>query len=131
MSEGFPSPATATAEVAIPEVVYDETYFRENYGLGLKDAEQYVAYEGYSGTLGQMLTDPRCPVGGTIRRAYQEGIQAAGPEASTEARTEAGREAVQRKFRAIGELDSNFVVNISPEPIVDDKKKYDPENGKP
>lgn len=60
----------ATVNVEQP---HDEEYYRNNFGISEADASQEVVYGQHKGTFGQMLTDPKCPVGANIREAFKNG----------------------------------------------------------
>ena len=63
---------------SIPEQpVFDEGYFRENFGIGMHEANQVRSHTDASGTthtatIGEMLTDPICPVGKYVREGFEE-----------------------------------------------------------
>lgn len=42
------------------------------FGVSAEEAEQSIQFGSYSGTLGQMLADDRCPIGGQIEQEHQE-----------------------------------------------------------
>lgn len=50
----------------------NEANLTRMYGLGIKEAMQEVRFGNYTGTVAQMLDDVRCPVGETMRAAYQQ-----------------------------------------------------------
>lgn len=96
--EGFPSGLEQTAEAIIrPDGSLNEAALNERYGLGIEEASQPVTFGAYTGTVAQMLSDDRCPVGGMVQEAYQE----------------RGIEGVAEKLRTLGALDSRFSVSIS------------------
>jgi hypothetical protein len=72
MSEGFPAVTNAETD---PLVGHEEEYFQQVFGLGREELEQTVTFGGHTGTVAQMLTDEKCPVGSMIGQAYrQEGL---------------------------------------------------------
>ena len=85
----------------------DESMLAEQYGLGVAEASQRVKFGSYEGTVAEMLDDARCPVGGMMRNAYQEG----------------GIDGVVQKFQGLSMLDSSFQVAVSQETIDMHKKK--------
>ena len=73
--EGFPSDSQelAAAEAVInPDGTLNEDFLRNQYGLEAEDAMQTVSFGNYTGTVAQMLSDERCPVGDMVRNAYHE-----------------------------------------------------------
>ena len=75
----------------------NEEFLSERYGLGAEEANQYVVFGSYNGTVAQMLNDEKCPVGGLVSYAYDE----------------KGIKGVAEKLKTIGELDPRFSINIS------------------
>src|SRR5579885_3663292 len=74
------SPEAASSQAGVmhealqpPEETYGEVYYMENFGVTYEEAQQEVKAGEWSGTLGQMLTDPKCPVGPQVREAYKQG----------------------------------------------------------
>ena len=63
---------------SIPEQpVFDEAYFRGNFGIGMLEANQVRSHTDASGTthtvtIGEMLTNPICPVGKHVREGFEE-----------------------------------------------------------
>jgi hypothetical protein len=98
--EGFPE---AAQEQAAPEIFYEDGTLNEEslsdrFGIGAEEALQQVSFGTYTGTVAQMLDDERCPVGSMVGTAYEE----------------EGIEGVAKKFKALGEMDPNFTVTITP-----------------
>lgn len=56
-----------------PAREYTDEYFRETFGLSREEADVPVQYRDYRGTMGQMLTDPGCPVGEDLKEEHQKG----------------------------------------------------------
>lgn len=75
----------------------NEAFLIDNFGIGAEEAMQEVAFGAYTGTVAQMLADERCPVGDMVRTAYHE----------------QGIEGVAEKFKALGEMDPKFQVQIT------------------
>lgn len=99
--EGLP---TVTQEQAPPqEAVFhqdgslNEAFLNDHFGIGAEEAEQQVSFGSYRGTVAQMLGDEKCPVGEMVSTAYQE----------------KGVAGVAEKFKALGEMDPNFSVQIT------------------
>jgi hypothetical protein len=62
----------------------DFDHILDTYGLGPEEASSEVVFESYRGSVAAMLTNPECPVGAVVARAYKsDGIQ--GVEAKLEA----------------------------------------------
>jgi len=73
MAEGYPVKSNEAIQAG-SEVVFDDAYILENYGLSPEDADREVVWGTYTSTLRQLLTEPPkgCPVdiGGNIRSAH-------------------------------------------------------------
>lgn len=112
-TEGFPvAERTEVLEAPIDSIFQqdgslNEQHLGEQYGIGILEAEQVVTFGTYTGSVAQMLADPRCPVGGMIRTAYNDG----------------GLEGVAQKFGVLNQMDPKFKVEISEETIVREEVK--------
>lgn len=89
------------------EAVFEEVFYLERFGITLEEAEQTVQAGRWTGTLGQMLTDPKCPVGEAVQQAHQEG----------------GREAAQQKLTSLQAFYPEFSVKFEERPEADTTKK--------
>lgn len=69
----------------------------DRFGLGPEEAATIISYGKYTGTLGAMLTDERCPVGNVIESAYEKD----------------GISGVEAQFGALSVMASDFSVTIS------------------
>jgi hypothetical protein len=98
--EGFPT--SQPSEVIIqPDGSLNEALLGERYGIGVEEAGQEVTFGSYTGTVAQMLSDERCPVGGMVQSAYQE----------------KGIDGVAEKLKTLSQLDPRFSVKIAPETL--------------
>lgn len=110
MTESSPqSPPIFTSDGAI-----DETALREQFGLGIQEATQEVAFGSYTGTVAEMLADRRCPVGGMVSKSFRE----------------AGIEGVISQFSTLSMMDSGFKVEISELTLESSKKVENPKDVK-
>lgn len=80
--EQSPTPGGLPEGAPQPELVFDENgslpneHMMTNYGMTSEEGQQYVEFGSWKGTVAQMLSDPRCPVGATVREAHAtEGIE--------------------------------------------------------
>lgn len=97
-SEAFPDVGTASQEaVFFEDGSLNETFLQQRFGIGVEEAMQQVAFGNYTGTVAQMLSDERCPIGGIVEGAYQA----------------RGIEGVEEKFKTFTLLDPKFKVEIS------------------
>jgi hypothetical protein len=92
--EGFNA---AEAQLIYENGELNEQLLAERYGLSPEDAAQEVTFGTYTGTVAQMLSDERCPVGSMVETAYAE----------------SGIEGVSEKFKTLAQLDPRFTVEIS------------------
>lgn len=101
-SEGFPSTENEQKEaIFFDDGSLNETALQQRFGIGREEAMQPVAFGSYNGTVAQMLSDERCPVGGMLEGAYQE----------------RGIEGVEEKFKSLSQIDPQFKVELSPQTI--------------
>ncbi len=69
--EGFPVIEDGVQQEPAPD--YD--HFLNTYGLGPDEVNAEAVFGNHRGTMGGMLSDERCPVGGMMAQAYQaEGL---------------------------------------------------------
>lgn len=109
MSETYPEAQVVPVsfEHQVDPRLNDE-FFRSNYGISLEEASQPIEAGQYRGTMGQMLTDEKCPVGAMVSEAFQEG----------------GREAAQQKIESFKPIFPNFEPKFQPAVQLEtDKKK--------
>ena len=100
LQEGFPSNSQEPAvneSVFFPDGTVNEDFLKEQYGLGIEEANQIVSFGKYTGTMAQMLGDEKCPVGEMVSSAYKE----------------KGLDGVEETFKNLRALDSNFNPVIS------------------
>jgi len=96
--EGLPLGLEQTVEAIIqPDGSLNEALLSERWGLGIEEASQHVTFGAYTGTVAQMLSDERCPVGGMIEGAYRE----------------EGIKGVVAKLKTLGDLDPRFSVEVT------------------
>lgn len=79
----------------------NEGVLDKHYGLGIREAQQEVTFGNYTGTVAEMLSDGRCPVGGRLETAYRED----------------GIDGVVKQFEALSAMDPNFRVKITPQTL--------------
>lgn len=97
------------------EIVRDNDYYLANYGITLAEAQQPVQHQGREDILAEVLENSKCPLGGWVKEAYQEGLTEGGPEG--------GREAVAKKFALFGQISTEFTVVLQEEDPSSQKKK--------
>lgn len=85
----------------------NEGELSQQFGLGVTEATQVVNFGAYSGTVAEMLSDARCPVGGMVRKAFES----------------KGIEGVVEKFEQLGQLDPQFKVKVAEATIETHVKK--------
>jgi hypothetical protein len=99
--EGFPIGHEQT--ITVPEAVFfddgslNEAFLADRFGIGDQEAMQEVTFGSYTGTVAQMLSDEKCPVGGMVSSAYAE----------------RGIEGVDGMFKILSEMDSRFSVRVT------------------
>ncbi len=59
-------------EVAVEQPVRDAAYFLGTFGLGPQETSARVKYKDYEATLGEVLADDTCPLGGFFADAFHE-----------------------------------------------------------
>jgi hypothetical protein len=100
-----PSPAETTAppdeSIFFEDGTLNEDVLGQQFGLGAAEAMQEVTFGSYTGTAAEMLADPKCPVGGMIKKAYAE----------------EGIDGVERKFASLQDMDPEFKFTITPETL--------------
>ena len=65
--------ASPQPEAAVENTTYDNNYFLDTFGLGPEETTAIIHYDGRVATVGAMLTDPKCPVGKWVAKAYETG----------------------------------------------------------
>jgi len=59
-------------EMAAGEPPVDYAHFLDTTGLGPETLDAEVSFGNWTGTVGAMLADERCPVGAMVKQAYEE-----------------------------------------------------------
>lgn len=91
---GVPEALEAAAEPPL-----DFGHILDTYGLGPQEASAVISFGNYTGSVGAMLTDERCPVGGIVSDAY----------------TADGISGVETKLEALKTLYGDFDLHVSHE----------------
>jgi hypothetical protein len=102
LKENFPSSQepeiTEQGSLLNPDGSLNEDLLSQRYGLGIEEASQEVSFGSYRGTVAQMLSDERCPVGAMVSTAYQE----------------KGLDGVVERFKSLAQMDPQFSIRITP-----------------
>lgn len=93
-AHSFP-PAAEVVDDQEPPLDYEAIL--NNFGIGPDEADAVVSFGAYTGTLGSVLSDDRCPVGGMLSKAHKAG----------------GIEGVATKLAGFASVDESFSVEIS------------------
>jgi hypothetical protein len=99
-SEGFPTgfeQPISEKTIIREDGSLNEELLNKKYGLGVEEANQIVSFGNYTGTVAQMLSDEKCPVGGMVSTAYED----------------KGIEGVAEQFKLLKVMDKNFSVTFN------------------
>lgn len=75
-----------------------DAYMMSTYGMTSEEGRQGIQFREWNGTIAQMLSDPRCPVGEMIKNAHQDN----------------GTEGVQQAFLGLRMMAPDVKIEVSP-----------------
>lgn len=96
-------------QIRKPDGSPNERVLNDQFGIGIEEANQRVQFGNYTGTVLDMLSDRRCPVGDKLHTTYLE----------------AGIDGVVKQLEALSAMDPNFRVEITPQTL---ERNYEKKN---
>lgn len=105
--ETLPSSPQSKSSLFNQDGSINESILAKRFGLGVEEAQQEVSFGGRNGTVAEMLNDAKCPVGGIIEGAYEEG----------------GIDGVVKQFGLLKMMDPKFEVKVTEQTIEREQKK--------